>query len=127
MAPRLLRTRAMGARHVICALALASTSCALDEDEPRIIAATACAGGSRPGMGALLANGGATFRVWAPLAQAVWVTGDFNGWGWTALCGEGNGNFSGDVAVATAGQRYKYIVRNAWGADSWKADPRARR
>ena len=66
--------------------------------------------GSRPGMGAMLSGGGATFRVWAPLASSVWVTGDFNGWGWTALGGEGNGNFSADVAGAVVHQRYRYIV-----------------
>jgi 1,4-alpha-glucan branching enzyme len=93
--------------------------------EPSTTTDVAALTGSRAGMGAILSGGGATFRVWAPLAQAVWVTGDFNGWGRTSLVGEGNGNFSGDVANVSAGQKYKLIVRNAWGADAWKADPRA--
>lgn len=82
---------------------------------------------SRPGMGATLYDGGVTFRVWAPHASRVWVTGDFNGWGWTELGNEFNGNFSGDVAGAQRYQKYKYIIRNAWGHDEWKADPRSAR
>ncbi len=114
---------------VLGALALALAACASDGSSFRAgpVQAMGCAGGSRAGMGSLLSGGGATFRVWAPLAQAVWVTGDFNGWGRTALCGEGNGNFSVDVASASNGQKYKYVVRNAWGAETTKADPRARR
>lgn len=82
---------------------------------------------TRPGMGATLYSGGVTFRVWAPYASRVWVTGDFNGWGWTELGNEFNGNFSGDVAGAQRYQKYKYIVRNQWGGDAWHADPRAAR
>ncbi|MGA9523433.1 MAG: alpha-amylase family glycosyl hydrolase [Myxococcaceae bacterium] len=81
----------------------------------------------RPGMGAVVYSGGVMFRVWAPFASRVWVTGDFNGWGRTELGNEFNGNFSGDVSGAVQHQKYKFIVRNQWGQDSWKADPRARR
>ena len=31
-------------------------------------------------MGATLVAGGATFRVWAPRANEVYIRGDFNGW-----------------------------------------------
>jgi len=31
-------------------------------------------------VGGTLVPGGATFRVWAPRAHAVHVSGDFNGW-----------------------------------------------
>lgn len=31
-------------------------------------------------MGGTLVPGGATFRIWAPRANAVYVSGDFNGW-----------------------------------------------
>ena len=34
----------------------------------------------RAPVGGTLVPGGATFRVWAPRAQAVHVSGDFNGW-----------------------------------------------
>jgi 1,4-alpha-glucan branching enzyme len=98
-----------GNRSALLAASLALVACAGEVDDRGGLVLTqgvSCAGGSRAGMGAIVSGGGASFRVWAPLAAAVWVTGDFNGWGWTALCGEGNGNFSGDVAIASAGQRY---------------------
>jgi 1,4-alpha-glucan branching enzyme len=31
-------------------------------------------------MGGTLVPGGATFRIWAPRAKSVYVSGDFNGW-----------------------------------------------
>jgi len=39
--------------------------------------ATAPAGPSNPGLGAVLQNGGCSFRVWAPFADRVEVGGDF--------------------------------------------------
>ena len=46
-------------------------------------------------MGAnLVDGGGATFRVWAPHATALYVVGDFNGWTHgedSLLIGDGNG------------------------------------
>ncbi|WP_342375356.1 alpha-amylase family glycosyl hydrolase [Myxococcus stipitatus] len=80
---------------------------------------------SRPGMGAVVYGGGTTFRVWAPLASKVFVAGQFSNWNGLELGSEGNGNFSGDVPGAVKGQQYKYIVRNAWGNDEWRADPRS--
>ena len=35
---------------------------------------------SREGMGGTVQAGGAAFRVWAPHAEKVFVTGTFNGW-----------------------------------------------
>src|SRR5687767_11421842 len=87
--------------------------------------AAALATSARPGMGAAVYAGGTTFRVWAPYASRVWVTGDFNGWGLDELGNEFNGNFSADRAAAGVHQRYLYVLRNAWGHDTWKADPRA--
>jgi 1,4-alpha-glucan branching enzyme len=81
----------------------------------------------RPGMGAIVYDGGTTFRVWAPFAERVWVTGDFNGWGWTPLASEHNGNFSADVRGAQKHQKYQYVIRNRWGHDERKTDPRAAR
>ncbi|QSQ13924.1 alpha-amylase family glycosyl hydrolase [Myxococcus landrumensis] len=80
---------------------------------------------SRPGMGAVVYGGGTTFRVWAPLASKVFVAGDFSSWGWVELGNEFNGNFSGDVAGAVKGQKYKFVTRNQWGSDAWRADPRS--
>ena len=37
-----------------------------------------------PGMGAVPHDGGCTFRVWAPNAQAVWVASDFSAPPWDA-------------------------------------------
>ena len=38
----------------------------------------------KPGMGPISHEKGTTFRVWAPNAQKVFVTGDFNDWNDTA-------------------------------------------
>ena len=49
-------------------------------------------------MGTSLKADGATFKVWAPRAHAVYVTGDFNGWGrgnYSRLFGIGSGYWAG--------------------------------
>ena len=80
---------------------------------------------TRPGMGAIPyadAKGtGTTFRVWAGAAKKVEVSGDFNGWGRTALSAEGNGIWSVDVPGAGHGQAYKFILDGG----NWRKDPRA--
>lgn len=81
----------------------------------------------RSGMGATLYSGGVMFRIWAPNASRVWVTGDFNGWGRTELGNEFNGNFSGDINGASRYQKYKYIVQNTFGGETTHADPRSAR
>ncbi len=35
---------------------------------------------ARTPMGSALITNGATFRVWAPRATAVYIVGDFNNW-----------------------------------------------
>ena len=79
------------------------------------------------GMGALPYPGGVAFRVWAPHAEAVSVTGDFNEWATeaTPLASEGNGNWYAAVPGATAGQEYKYVIRHGEQTLS-KIDPYAR-
>src|SRR5262249_22839158 len=81
-----------------------------------------------PPLGATVHPGGATFRVWAPAADHLFVTGDFNGWNDSAneLAKGPDGVFSGDVHGAAAGQAYAYVVDHA-GQRTRKADPRARR
>ncbi|HQZ00759.1 MAG TPA: alpha-amylase family glycosyl hydrolase [Propionicimonas sp.] len=78
------------------------------------------------GMGAIVASDGVGFRVWAPHADAVAVTGDFNGWSPDAnpLEGEGNGNWSGFIPGASAGQEYKFVITNGEQVLS-KVDPYA--
>lgn len=82
----------------------------------------------QPGMGAIADPGGTgvTFRVWAPFATAVNVAGLFNGWSATAtpLAQEGNGFWSADVAAATPGEPYKFVVTGQSGP-LWKIDPYA--
>ena len=54
------------------------------------------------GMGALPCKGGVFFRVWAPHADQVWVTGDFNDWSKTRhpLVHEGDGYWYVEVKGA---------------------------
>lgn len=79
------------------------------------------------GMGALVTKGGTNFRVWAPNADAVHVTGSFTDWEQPGvpLESEGNGNWAGFVKGAKAGDPYKFHLKN--GSNEFlKADPRAR-
>jgi len=82
---------------------------------------------SRPGMGAILHREGTAFRVWAPHADEVRVTGTFNKWSKTAssLASEGNGYWSADIPGAKAGDEYKYIIINGDGEFA-RIDPYAR-
>ncbi|MGQ0503840.1 MAG: alpha-amylase family glycosyl hydrolase [Myxococcaceae bacterium] len=82
---------------------------------------------SRAGMGATVYPGGVTFRVWAPFARRVWVSGDFNGWGRTELGNEFNGYFSCDVDYAGKHQKFRYLIENEFGGQQWRSDPRAQR
>lgn len=84
---------------------------------------------SVPGMGAIVHDetAGVTFRVWAPHAEHVFVTGTFNGWSeWrTPLARErGNGHWSVKVPEATVGEGYKYII-HSHGQTFLRADPYA--
>jgi 1,4-alpha-glucan branching enzyme len=81
-------------------------------------------------MGATPYEGGVTFRVWAPNADAVAVTGTFDGW--DPSChplardtGDG-GTWSCDAPSASPGDEYRFLVRRE-GRELWRIDPRARR
>jgi 1,4-alpha-glucan branching enzyme len=81
---------------------------------------------ARPGMGSTLYASRATFRVWAPNAASVAVTGSFNHWSKQAnpQVNEGNGYWSTDFASAQAGDRYKYvIVYQSTELNPWRPDP----
>src|SRR6478735_9438060 len=70
----------------------------------------------RPGMGALPYDGGTTFRVWAPHADAVFVTGTFDDWAGdrTPLAQDGDrttGTWSADVPGVEVGAEYRFTIR----------------
>jgi 1,4-alpha-glucan branching enzyme len=79
-------------------------------------------------MGANLVGGGATFRVWAPRAQAVYLIGDFNEWAhdaaW-ALQRHPDGRWTGFLPEAHDGTRYKFWIEGQ-GSAGPKRDPYAR-
>lgn len=78
-------------------------------------------------MGARVCEKGVDFRVWAPNAEAVYVTGSFNEWAdpGMALAPEDGGNWSSWCGEAKAGDLYKFrIVKD--GNSALKVDPRAR-
>ena len=82
-------------------------------------------------MGATLAADGATFRVWAPHAESVYLNGVFSGqpqWNQTdtnLMARDANGFWSGFVAGATDGDVYKFYVTGL-GSSGYKRDPYAR-
>lgn len=81
---------------------------------------------TREGMGARPYDGGVSFRVWAPHAEAVAVAGSFNGFSddATPLAREADGSWSADVAGAAAGDEYRFVV-TAGGVATHKRDPYA--
>ena len=79
----------------------------------------------RPGMGAIPGAKGVTFRVWAPHAEKVYVTGTFDGWNNTStpLTKEDNGYWSTKVLGAKAGDEYRYMIHTPV---EWKLAPLSR-
>jgi len=69
---------------------------------------------TREGMGAIPHLDGTTFRVWAPNADRVFVTGSFNRWSrWRSpLAREEEGLWSGHVPEARVGDEYKYLIHH---------------
>ncbi len=80
-----------------------------------------------PGMGARVHGSGTSFRVWAPHADSVCVSGEFNDWSATAnpLAHEQDGYWSADVPGAAYRQPYKFVLRHG-GEEVWRNDPYAR-
>jgi 1,4-alpha-glucan branching enzyme len=83
-------------------------------------------------MGAnLLPTGGATFRVWAPRATAVYLNGIFSGTPSTTqtndllLTKDANGYWSGFLSSAVEGDQYHYWITGT-GSTGYKRDPYAR-
>lgn len=80
-------------------------------------------------FGSFLDGNQCTFRVWAPHAQAVFVSGDFCGWEPTVheLTRINNeGIFEGTVSNVRPYDSYKYVIKASDGRVLWKADPYAR-
>lgn len=93
------------------------------------------------GMGVSIINGGAAFRVWAPHAEAVAVTGTFDDWAAQPdgskddaqkvqsaphqLLSEDNGYWYGQVAGAKVGEEYRFVLVNGEQVIS-RIDPYAR-
>ncbi len=77
------------------------------------------------GMGAIPSVRGVTFRVWAPHAKKVYVTGTFNGWSKTStpLASEKNGYWSTEVLEARAGDEYRYVIH---APTDWNLPPLSR-
>ena len=80
-------------------------------------------------LGAHPIDGGFVFRVWAPDAAAVAVTGDFDGWqgtlAMTRISEGGVWEAEGKGEGFHRGARYKYLITAADGRRLYKADPYA--
>jgi 1,4-alpha-glucan branching enzyme len=79
-------------------------------------------------LGGTLVTGGATFRIWAPRAKNVYVSGDFNGWKQNASCllnPIGGGHWAGFVPGLKEGDQYLYWV-DGTGTTGYKRDPHGR-
>jgi 1,4-alpha-glucan branching enzyme len=79
------------------------------------------------GMGAIVTTEGVAFRVWAPHASQVFVTGTFNGWAPAThvLTSEENGYWSGLVNTAKVGDEYRFLIHD--GQENFsRIDPYAR-
>ncbi|TXD82455.1 1,4-alpha-glucan branching protein [Subsaximicrobium wynnwilliamsii] len=80
------------------------------------------------GMGATVSDKTITFRVWAPNAKQVFVTGSFNDWDYKALKlkHEANGYWAIATHKARVGDEYKFVIINAEsGNELLRNDPYA--
>jgi len=82
---------------------------------------------SHRGMGAVPYQGGNAFRVWAPHADKVSVTGTFNNWSKRThpMAREGNGYWSADIAGVKSGDEYRYVIVSG-SRELSRIDPYAR-
>ena len=80
-----------------------------------------------PGIGAIPLDGRTAFRVWAPHAESVAVTGTFNDWSTDRdlLEREEGDHWYGEVEGAGPGDEYQYVI-TANGQQLHRIDPRAR-
>jgi 1,4-alpha-glucan branching enzyme len=79
-------------------------------------------------MGGTLIPGGATFRIWAPRAKNVYISGDFNQWKQNAgsqLSQIGGGHWAGFFPGLNDGDQYLFYV-DGIGTSNYKRDPHSR-
>ena len=74
-------------------------------------------------FGAHPCDGGWTFRVWAPQARHVALSGDFNGWQRWDMHRLEDGTWELTVNNARQFDGYQYVVTQCDGREVWKADP----
>ena len=74
-------------------------------------------------FGAHPGDGGWTFRVWAPQARHVALSGDFNGWQRWDMHRLEDGTWELMVENAKQFDGYQYVVTQCDGREVWKADP----
>ena len=79
-------------------------------------------------LGSFLTEDGAIFRVWAPNAVQVFVSGSFNGWSEkdSPMKFLNGGIWELEIKGVKALDSYKYVVCARDGQKLWKADPYAR-
>ena len=77
--------------------------------------------------GPVAADGGVTFTLNAPDAQAVFLAGDFNGWNASdlPLANDGAGNWSVTVPLAAGAYEYKFVVDDQWQEDPGNAQKKS--
>ena len=81
----------------------------------------------RLGMGSIPDKEGVTFRIWAPFAKKIFLTGSFNSWNEssTPLSSENNEYWSTYLPGAKTGDEYRYLIHGPNGIVS-RIDPYAR-
>src|SRR5262245_46330556 len=92
--------------------------------------ATAVAPSPHAGMGATLVAQGCSFRVWAPHADQVSVTGPFATPAWSEAgvrmqreAGAGRDYWSVFLPGIGAGVPYKFVLRRGNAPAQWRLDP----
>lgn len=79
---------------------------------------------SKKDVGVLTHKNGVSFRVWAPNAQAMMLTGTFNKWTPAPMTSEEDGYWYILVSNARSGQEYKYLIMNG-DQELYRNDPRS--
>src|SRR5437762_2991900 len=75
-------------------------------------------------VGAIAHKSGVSFRVLAPFAESIAVTGTFNDWSESPMESEQDGYWSAVIKDTAVGQEYKYVIKNG-DQVLHKNDPRA--